>query len=59
MTTAEILNLDKSKFPAFSAFAHNKLPLPGVKIREFLSQRLMLTFSRCSVYPVYKGMVLY
>jgi len=45
MTTKEILSLDKSKFPAFSTFAHNKLPLPGDKMRldQILNREILVT----------------
>ena len=41
----------------FCLFGNDKAALHDAceKIREFLSQRLMLTFSRCSVYPVSRG----
>ena len=45
MTPAQVLNLDKNKFPAFSVFARGKLPLPGVKMRleQILNREILVT----------------
>jgi len=45
MTTAEILNLDRTKFPSFGAFAHDKLPLAGIKMRldQILNRQILVT----------------
>ncbi len=45
MTPAQVLNLDKTKFPAFSVFARGKLPLPGTKMRldQILNREILVT----------------
>ena len=45
MTPAQVLNLDKTKFPAFAVFARGKLPLPGVKMRldQILNREILVT----------------
>ena len=45
MTPAQVLNLDKNKFPSFAVFARGKLPLPGVKMRleQILNREILVT----------------
>lgn len=45
MAPADVLNLDRSKFPAFSVFARGKLPLPGIKMRldQILNREILVT----------------
>ena len=45
MTPAQVLNLDKTKFPSFSVFARGKLPLPGIKLRldQILNREILVT----------------
>ena len=45
MTPAQVLNLDKTKFPSFSVFARGKLPLPGMKLRldQILNREILVT----------------
>ena len=40
-----MLNLDRTKFPAFSVFARGKLPLPGIKMRldQILNREILVT----------------